>query len=120
MAIDPVSAGIGILSLITQLFKKNPKQTTEVTSTPGGYQSPTLGLMDPLIGMLLTENQMRYSGAGFPGGAGLDTSNSMQLLNFLKGEYPRLLALTKGGLKGQPKKNSTTSFVDSTGQAYGK
>jgi hypothetical protein len=100
-AVAPIIAAV-IPFLLQSIFgkKDEEKQTQETTTPPKGYESPILGLQDPIIASLLAQNVQRYQGFGMPGGAGLDTSMISGLLQKLNSQFPDLLA----GYTSGPKK----------------
>ena len=109
---DPMTAMI-LATLGPQLFSMilggggNDNTTTQetVTETPRtGYQSPTLGLMDPMVGKMLMQNLSRMGRAGFPSGSGNPFAGgiSQQIMDLLGGEASGLAkrySLPQGKIK---------------------
>jgi hypothetical protein len=82
--------------LLQWLFSsKNPQvQTirTEQETTPRGYQSPLLGLVDPLMFESLLRNLQSYQGAGMPSGVGGGASSSItNLLGLIGEQWPDII-----------------------------
>ena len=84
--------------LIPMLFGKNqptPTTTATTTTTPRkGYQSPMLGLADPLMFDTLLRNMQAYSGFGGVGGASPYINSILELI---KGQMPQILGQASGG-----------------------
>jgi hypothetical protein len=115
--VGPILAGIapvvlasiigGAASLLGALFgggskssNKTATTTQKTTSTPTGYQSPTLGLWDMVLGNMLGQNVVRNSGAGYPAGAGLDTGLAKRAVSLVGSEGNKLIDLY--GRNGMP------------------
>lgn len=76
------------------------RQTRTVTTPASGYQSPLVGLLDPLMTQMLGQNMKRGANWGWPAGQGIDTSWIDQMLTLLGGEWPKLLEGYKSGNMG--------------------
>lgn len=96
----------GAFSILGKLFgggsssssNKTATTTQTTTSTPTGYQSPVLGLMDLNVGNMLGQNMIRSANWGWPEGKGLDTSFAKSVVSLLGGEGQKLLDLhARGG-----------------------
>jgi len=74
------------------------QQRTVTTETPPrGYQSPMLGLMDPLMADQLLRQLQSYSGAGMPSGVGNVSPGLQGILDLLGGDWGELLKGYKTG-----------------------
>ena len=94
---DPILAlllglGPGVMQML--LGGNQPQQqqqTSTVTQDPTGYQSPILGLLDPLMFQSILQRLQQFSGAGMPGGVGGTSPAINDILNLLGGEWGGLL-----------------------------
>lgn len=93
--------------ILPMLFgKQTPEERTTTQETisetpPSGYQSPLLGLADPLAFEMLLRNMGLFSGAGMPGGVGPASPQIANILQLLGSEWPKLLEgySSGGGLR---------------------
>lgn len=74
--------------------------TQETTTDPTRYESPIIGLMDPMIAQSLAGNMKRYSNFGFPKGGGLDTSLADQIISLLGTEGTNVVNKYKAASTG--------------------
>lgn len=95
--------GPGILQMLLGGNKpQEQQQTSTVTQQPTGYQSPMLGLMDPLMFESILRRIQQFSGAGMPGGVGGTSPAINDILNLLGGEWGGLLDQYKGQGESTP------------------
>lgn len=64
-------------------------QTTETETDRRGYQSPMLGLADPLMFDTLLRNMQAYSGFG---GVGSASPYISSILEMMQGQFPQLIS----------------------------
>jgi hypothetical protein len=76
------------------------RQTRTVTTPASGYQSPLVGLLDPMMANMLAQNVKRGSNWGWPAGQGIDTSWIDQMLSLLGGQWTKLLEGYESGNMG--------------------
>lgn len=81
-------------TLLPMLFGGKGKQRQETTQMvpPRGYQSPMLGLMDPLIMEMLMKNMKYMQSSRLPGGGRFGTGSVDKILGLLGGQWDKLLA----------------------------
>lgn len=107
MAIQLAPIIASLIGLLPMLFGGGSsgggeQQRTVTTETPPrGYQSPMLGLMDPLMGDQLLRQFQSYSGAGMPGGVGNVSPGLQGILDLLGGDWGELLEGYKTGGTGE-------------------
>jgi len=83
-------------TILASLFGKGGKQqqTTTTEQANPNYQSPLLGMMDPLIASMLVNNSQALGGAGMPGGVSRFGSSSGTMMNdilsLLQNEWPNI------------------------------
>lgn len=70
-------------------------QTTEVEQSPRAPFDPGWGALSPALLGSLSENLMRKSGAGMPGGVGLNQDMYKDILELLRLSWPDIM----GGMK---------------------
>jgi len=75
-------------------------RTVTTETPPRGYQSPMLGLMDPLMADQLLRQFQSYSGAGMPGGVGNTSPGLQGILDLLGGDWGELLGQYEQGQAG--------------------
>ena len=72
--------------------KGKQQQVTTQQVPPRGYQSPMLGLMDPLIMEMLMKNMKYMQSSRLPGGGRFGTGSIDKILGLLGGQWDKLLA----------------------------
>ena len=85
--------GSALIPAISGAYGKG-KQRQETTQMvpPRGYQSPMLGLMDPLIMEMLMKNMKYMQSSRLPGGGRFGTGSVDKILGLLGGQWDKLLA----------------------------
>lgn len=108
-----MALGPSVLNMIAGGNKGENDQYTQTTEeTPRGYQSPSIGMLDPILTDLLLRNYQNYGGAGMPGGGNLPGYFG-DIFNMLGGDVKGLLEeYKKGGTKKEKRYN-----LKKTGQA---
>jgi hypothetical protein len=114
---------LGLPSVIQMLSGGNDQtatQETTATTTPSGYQSPTLGLMDLLMQGTLGKNLGMYGGAGMPGGQSIAPSYLQDFLSLIGSNYYDLQKKYQAE-ENKKEKPGTREFVTRSGlgRSYG-
>lgn len=95
---DPWMIGAILAQVLLPMLLGRGKQTQErVTETeipPRGYQSPLVGLADPMAFESILRNLQSHSGWGWPAGSGRGQASPQiaELLKLLQGEWPKLMS----------------------------
>jgi hypothetical protein len=91
---DALMIGSVLLSLFGKSGNKQQQTTTTEQANPN-WQSPLLGLMDPMIASMLLGNAQSLGGAGMPGGVSRfgGTSGTMMndIMSLLQNEWPTIM-----------------------------
>jgi len=93
---DPLTIGAILLPALLNLLGLGGDDATQerqvvTESQPRGYQSPTLGALDPFMGEQLLRNLQMFSGAGMSGGVGNLNPNITELIKLLSGETSNIM-----------------------------
>jgi len=109
--------GPGILQMLLGGGKTpttQQKQVTEQTikQDPKGYQSPLLGLMDPLFADTMLSQVQGRAGGGMPGGKSNLSPQFADILALIRKELPLIMeSYGKGGKGKNVPLNRTTATV---------
>jgi len=79
---------------LPMLFGGKGKQTQETTQVvpPSGYQSPMVGLMDPLVMEMLLNNMKYMQSSRLPGGGRFGGTSIDRILSLIGSQWDKLMA----------------------------